>query len=366
MKSIAVYSGLLAAALVGSYLTWTAGEEGAKSSDDANTLVYRAAEGSVSRLGWTSDKLSVSVSQQSDDNGEFLWVEVTERVEVKPNKTEDPPEEEEPASEEPAEEPADGAGEEEGEASAEAEPEPEPEPEYEEKTYAFKGGTAAEELWSNFAPLYAKRELQGVDPKAEPAFGFEEPEGTLVVERSDGSSELVVGAETYGRQGRYALLGDRLFLLEDKTIAPLRHAKRRLEERRLHPFDKKDVQAVAVQLPSGEAAEFVQKNATDPAKASWTRTSDPQATDESAATWADKLFRVSATGYVDQAELEGLPEPQLAVIVSDGKQKWSIEVLKAGGDYFAKSSFARGLVKLTRTQAADLVADAPALVGTAE
>lgn len=374
MKQVAVLTALLAVALVGSYLTWTGDTEG-DADTDAAVLVYVATERDLEQIRWKSDTLDVSVERRTDDAGDYVWVSATEtkEVEVAPEPTEDPadakPDEGEENGEAPEEptdaEPADAA---EGDDAEDVVAKDGPETMTETTSTAFRGNKASDDLWANFAPLEALRELTdapGVDPTI---FGFDEPVATVEIKRRSGVITLIIGAETYGSKDKYVKLDDRVFLVDDAVLRPLQFAKTRMVERRLHPLSEKDTDKVTV-VAGARPASFIQQNADDRAKAYWAAESTPDEEHESAGLWLGKVFRMRASGYIASEDVDGELEPLFDVTLVDGEDSWTIKLLKSAGgdeassDYYAQSSFNRSLVKMTRSLASEAASDVETLFG---
>lgn len=362
MKQVVLYAALLGAAMVGSYLTWTS--EDSSKADDGGIAMYMAGEGDVNAIAWDAEKLKVLVERREDDAGSYVWVTIDETKEAKlPGKPhdhgKDPKEDAEdkkddaPAS--PDAPPEDEAGEE-GAEEPEA-PEPEPEIKVEQIHKEFLGNENADGLFKTFEPLHALRELDRATADLD-VFGLTEPEATVRVTRSAGEDAISLGGETYGAKDRYAEFEGKLLLLEDTAVRPLQFAATRLLERRIHPLLIADTEQVKLAQPGGKEVEFLQQNKADRAAAFWARADSPEDNDDSAGTWLDKFFKIKAQGYVTDADLPTLL-PVVNVTLSDGKDSWSLAVSQEvdGDRVFAQTSFNRSTVELTRSLAAEAIAD---------
>lgn len=334
MKQPILFGGLLAVALVGAYTTWTAEEVEERKATDV--LVYRADADAVTSVTWSDEDHTVRMTRPKDASGAYVWIEQTDRKKVVPPTPE-------------------GAEVPEG-----AEAPPAPEPVIEETTTRFSGNEQAVEAWTSFAPLYALRELAlGADADLA-SYGLDEPSSTLVVDVGGKSVTIEVGGESYGTRDRYARAEGKLYLLDDGLVRPLQFAKSRLVERRLHPFEEKDILQVAVRR-GADARTFVQKNADDRTKSFWADAAVADKKDAEAGAWLGKLFRLRVKSYVDEADAPAAREAVFAFEVKGRDGAWSVEVTKAEVDgeptYYASSSFTRGLVDLTRSLAEEAVAD---------
>ena len=357
MTRIMILSGVLLASLVASYLTWTADE--ADGSDDSEVTVYVAAESDLQKLTHASDDLDVTVERRSDDRGEYIWVETTERKEV----VVEPEPAAEPEGEAVEEEVAEAEDAEAAAADADAEPddveeeaeEPEPETRIEETRRAFRGNDAAAELWASFAPLSALRELDAASAADGDVFGFDEPEGVISVTRRSGTVELTLGGETYGSKDRYVRADGRVFLIDDAKLRPLLFASQRLVERRLQPLAETEIEKVEV-AGDGVQGSFVHRNADDRAKAFWARAGTPDDEDENVGLWLGKLFKLRLMSYATDVDRSSL-KPLFTFTVHGGGESWQVAVLEGEGTYYADSAFDRALVELTQSMAGEAVAD---------
>lgn len=346
MKEVGLYGALLAAALVGSYLTWTAKPDAAP-SDGGGVAVYRASAGDVKQLRWSSDKLDVKVERRSDDAGKYTWVTIDETKEKRP-----PPK--------PHAHGIDDAhgDDEHGDDATDGEQGPEPEPAVEiEKIHTeFLGAESADGLLTAFEPLMALRELStdGVDTST---FGFDDKSAKILVTRGTGEIGIEIGGETYGSKDRYARHDGKILLLKDTTVRPLQFALTRLQENRLHPLAEPDIDRVEL-TRRGKTIALAQQNKADRAAAYWARDTTPDERDETAATWIGKLMRAKVQSYPDTSALGAL-EPEFTVVLTSGRASWRVEVVRVPGDdaYYARSTFNRALVQLTASLIAEAIAD---------
>jgi hypothetical protein len=345
MNKVIINGVVLAIALAGAFYTYQHRDD--VPTDSTKVAMYQAAEGDVQKITWKADDLTVSVEHKKDASGEYVWVSTREEIKkAKPPVPDGDTDDTDAGGAEPA-------------------------AEVEVKETAFLGNDAAEKLYAAFSPLMAMRELAADQPTDPKTFGFDEPKATLTVEKGGQTIEMVLGAETYGARDRYIKQGDRVFLVDDQDLRPLQYGKTRLVERALQPFVEKDLETILVRDAAGTSVNFVQKNREDREKAYWARDSAPDVSDEIGATWLDKLLKVRAQGYPMASELPAALTPMFSYTVSGRKdgasQSWTVEVSKneADGEFYAKSSYDRATVKLTKSMAAEAVDDlASALSGT--
>ncbi len=352
MRQVAVLTVLLTLSMVGSYVIWSDDSPEVSTAGD-EVMIYNANESDLSMLAWKSKTVDIVLERKTDDRGEYTWVTTTERKEIKP--PEPPPK---PEGEEAEEEEADGE-EAEGEEGADTEedPEPEVEPEIEIKTLSFRGNKQAEEMWESFAPLMALRELKPEDATEE-FFGFDEPDGTVEVTRKSGTLELIVGGETFGSRDKYVRTGDKIFLLDDQAIRPLQFGKTRLLERNLQPLGEPDTVSVVITTEAGQKT-FEQQNRADRAQAKWTTVEDPE-TEHEVGTWLGKVYKMRAKTYKLESDLESPLNLAFTYELKSDSESWPVEIYKdesTPANYYAKPTYLRGVVELTRSLASDAVDD---------
>lgn len=329
MRQITILATLLVAALVGSYLEWTKGST--DHAKDEQVMVYRASPDDLVSVDYKQPDNDVLLEQKSDAKGKYVWVTITEQVEP-------------PATDDKG---ADDEG-------ADAPPAPAPKT----QTVSFKGNDAAEKAWKDFAPLYALRELKPDPAVGDAAFGFDKPTGHISVKKHDAQIDLVMGGQTYGARDKYVKYDKRIFLLDDKTLRPLQYAKTRLVDRVLQPIAESKTDTVEVTW-KGQKATFVQKNKDDRSAAFWARSDKPTEAAPDVGTWLGKVMRMRIQDYDVPADAASL-QPVFSFVVSDGKDSWSVDVLKSGGgnpEYYARSEYSRGVVHLTESLATEAVAD---------
>jgi hypothetical protein len=331
MKQVIGFGVALAAALVGSYLTWT---------DDSEPVavegvpVYRTTPSELQSVAWASDSVDVTLSKRSDDKGDYHWLEVTERKQV-----------ERPVLDEaPADESTDGD-------DPEAPPTPRIETVEVVTEVAFKGNDAAAQVWEAFAPLEALRELTDTPGLDRSVFGLEEPEGRITVTRKGGEPvQLVVGGETYGSKDRYATAGERVFLLDDADLRPLQFAMSRLVDRVMYPLARPEMTAASLTLADGRGIEAVHVNPDDESKEYWTLATTPDDRNDEVDALLDRALLLRFRAYVTEAEATagGALTPAYTFTVSGDGQTWPIEVLRRDDDtWFARAAYNRSLVQLT-------------------
>lgn len=342
MREPIILGALLTVALAGAWFTWTAPDEDSP-KDAAAVPVFYASADQITKVAWKGEKLTVELEKKKDDAGEYVWVVATETIEKKAPKLETDTDTDAAAVEAP--------------------------PIVETKTTAFKGNSQADDLWKALAPMYAMRELDTSAVADASVFGLDKPAATLEVTKSNGAVSLVIGAETWGAKDRYVGLDKRVFLVDDQALKPLQYAKTRLVERGLQPLAEADIEKVAVSA-DGQTAGWTHANKDDRAKAYWANDKAPDHEDTAAAAWVDKVVRLKAQSWPDPAEAVPTLTPAATFTISGKSQVWTVELSSATAadgatEYWAKSPFTRGLVKLPKSSAAEIVTDlADALAST--
>ncbi len=363
MRQVIGLAVALVVALIGAYVAWTDEDEPAES--DEAVAIYTAGQDDLAKLVWESKEHSVTVERKTDAKGPYLWVTAVDRKFPKPKKK-DPhegmEEEEEGDEEGEDEEPAEDH---EGEAKAAPEEvEPDPNVPLEEKKSSFLANKQGEELFDTFAPLEALRVL-AMKQEDKATFGLAEPYGTVTVERKNGPVALAIGGDTYGSKDKYVEANGKVYLVDEGLLRPLEFAGTRLVERALFPTAEKDITKVEVQTPGGQSVAYVQANADDAAKAFWANAKTPDAQDDAAGTWLDKVFRLKLREYADEGAVTGPLEPVVSYTIHGTDEATRVEILKStGGDetsWYARSDYNRQLVSLTDSLARNVVDDVPTL-----
>jgi hypothetical protein len=358
-------SAALVVALIGAYFAWT--DEDVEPESDEAVAVYTAGTDDLAKLVWESKEHSVTVERKTDARGSYLWVTAVDRKFPK-TKVDDPHEglDEDGAEDEEGDEADEEESEDEPkpEGQADAAAEPDPNVPLEEKSSSFLANKSGEELFETFAPLEALRELP-MKQEDRATFGLAEPYATVTVERKAGPVTLMVGGETYGSKDKYVEASGKVYLVDEGLLRPLEFAGTRLVERALFPTAEKDIQKVEVQTPAGETVTFVQVNADDAAKAFWAKAETPDAADDAAGTWLDKVFRLKLKEYADESAVATPLEPVVAYTVHGKDESTRVEILNTnvGGEtsWYARSEYNRQLVVLTDSLARNVVDDVPGL-----
>lgn len=346
---VGVLGAALLFALVGAYLVHFDEGESVKVDGDG-VAVYIAEEGQLRSMTWTDDERTLRI-EKKNDGSDYLFVSITTKDKVIPDL------------------PVAVAGDSDSTDDTDAPPPPPPEPEIVETTRTFVGNAQAQELWEDLAPFQADRELTG-EPQPEVDFGFDEPYATLTVERATGPAEVIFGAATFGDRARYVKSGDKTFLVKRRAISRFQSTDK-LMERDVHPLKSADVESITVARPDGTSRTLIQGNPDDRAKAYWADEATPDTRDATASAWAPRLIGLRASAYVDASEVSTLGTEQVLTATLSGEgAEHTITMYQTTEEprtWYAETSYNRGWVELTASQAEGLLDELDALLtGTSE
>jgi hypothetical protein len=388
-----VWAGLLAAALIASYVTWTAGPDAEKAE---GVVLLEAKAEEIETVHFVSSTLDVLVTAKEDERGRYLWAKVVKEEERPPEKKPKPKPEPKPepeASEDSGEtgdedvttgaaETGEEAGGESGESDTEMggdtgaaeeppEPEPEepPEPVIERVVLEFAVGDAGEKLLETLGPFEAKRALENVDDAKLEEFGLSEGGAMLTIQLT-GSEPVTfeVGENSFGGGVMYVREPStgKVYVIDSKALSPLTKADTRLANRTLFPGKSKDVTAVAVASEESALA-FEHRNREDPEKQFWAL-ADSDTRDDTAQAWLQKFFRLRSKGYVQAGAAPPDPLLRFSVRVQHVDEDPAlVEVYsgtKADGEqgWYARSPHTRGLVELDPSLAEEIAQDVSAVL----
>jgi len=320
IRSWMVYGAILGLSLGATWMRFTAEET--KGEKEGVVLIDESVS-ALEAVVYASPDVDVRFEVRKDALGSYAWVTVTDHKQKKAK-------------------------------------EGEPPPPVETKVTSFKAGSAGDKLMESMAPLMAMRELVGVDaPKLE-SFGLSASATSLAVTAAGRTATLELGGETYGAKDLYAKHREssRFYVVDDELVKPLKFATTRLPERGLFGATVETVDTVV--LTAGTTTvEWLQHNKEDRAADWWERkaaagTDEVGKKDETFANWLEKALKVKSSAYVQAGEEPETTEPVFDLAFSvQGKPTETLHVLKSGADWYARSEFTRGLVKLTRSAVED-------------
>ncbi len=320
IRSWMVYGGILGLSLAGTWMRFTAEET--KGEKEGVALLDEPTS-ALESITYASPDVDVSFEIRKDTFGSYGWVTVSDHKQKKVKEGETPPP-------------------------------------VETKVTSFKAGTAGDKLMESVAPLMAKRELIGVDAAKLESFKLTASTSSLAVKAAGQTATLELGGETYGAKDLYAKHREssRFYVVDDELIKPLKFAVTRLPERGLFATKVEEVDTVVLSAGTRQV-EWLQHNKEDRSADWWERkatagTDEVGKKDETFSNWLEKALKVKSASYVQAGEEPATTEPVFDLSFSvQGKPTETLHVLKSESDWYAKSDFSRGLVKLTRSAVED-------------
>jgi len=278
---ILVVGGLLVAALIASYLTWTYDPPGGGKGD---VVAFDVAPGSLTQVVYEETDLRVAVEQRSGSGNEFCWGQMR-KVKDAPKK---PPKRKDDAGDDDS-----------AEETAE-------EPERIVTDKSFRGNETCDKVLARFAPMKALRVFEDLSEEKLAEMELAEPVASLTVASTKGERIYDVGGRCYGSNDYYLREQEtgRVLLVESRMIGDIKGGSTRLMESKLQPFKKDEIERAVVSTTEGQQ-EFVQQNRDDSKAAFWSTVDEPAKTSDAADTWLDRILRLRALSY--------FPEPPTGV-----------------------------------------------------
>jgi len=332
-RSILLYGAALLISLGAAYRVWTAPPQ-PEPGETVTVLAGQADE--LESVHFRSDKLDLVITMQEDELGRYGWVRAEPLAETpEPENPDDPH----------APPPDDG------------------------RAVEFKAGKNAKTTLDGLMPLVAKRTLEGITDEKLADLGLAEPQATLEIQRRGREPKTFeIGGNVYG--GANVYLRDpetgKVYVVDAKVIRPLQSGKQTLPDRELIGVETRQIASLRIVGADG-SAEFQQHNADDPEAVFWS-TAGSTESNAAAAGFIDKLVRMQASGYVQSDEPPGQLEDVFSFAVATTNRKTITVKVQRGFDengeevWYATSEHTRGLVKLQRARAAEVVADLPSVL----
>ena len=228
----------------------------------------------------------------------------------------------------------------------------------------LRGNESAERTFGLLAPLTASRLLGVLDKNKLTELGIAGSARRLKISYRGKSHGFVVAPSASGLGSSYLQddEGGRVYVVGSELIRNLESASGLLIERRLHSFPTDEVQGLAVEA-QGKVREF-----TFEGEAPQSRTLVPKGSkspDVFAKNWSDKVLRLFPVEVLGRGELppSGTPVIQFKVRYSSRGDNalGFLDVGKAGMDYYGRSEFTAGWVKLPAGPE-ELVRESPKVV----
>ncbi len=285
MKGILVHAGLLLAALVGAYVTWTREEADARQREAVT--VWRERVEDIDSVIYTREGTALTLLRRGAADTAYLWGILRS-----------------PSTE--------------GEAATAAE---------------FPVGAHGEEVLQRLAILTALRDLGTLSDSSKAEYGLVDPAGRLTVAFRDGARELRVGGNAFGTGHGYAVdpASGRGYVLSADVVRRLATGPSALQLTEVHAFDPGDVATATVRAGASAITTWRRPGAT-PTAGSWSLDSaagpDPAVSD-----LMEHLGRLYVVSYASDADTSGL-ELRLRAEYRDtrGRPLGHLELYRRPGD----------------------------------
>ena len=360
MRGVIVYGALLAVTLGASYYRWTHEPDKAL---EGKVVVLQGEPDTLDRVTWKGKDDEAVIEKKKDDKGDYYWVTYTKWEKKKPEQPEakDAKADSAGSGSGSGAEVAAGSG---SGSGAEATPE-----EKEAVVSNFKSGKAATDLFAGMSPLFAVRKLEDVTPDKLKTIELETPVEHVILDRNGKTTDIELGGESYGTKDRYARIAGTsdIYLIDDEVIRSLKFARTRLPDRDLFPFETPKIDT-AVVGDGTNSITLTQKNRDDKDKATWVPADAPDDTSAQYKTWMDKFLKAKGSSYVNDADVPKDLELRFQVtLTGEGSSPETVEIYQAGdaGDWYAKSGYTRGYMKMLKSTTSGLAEDVGSLIGEA-
>jgi hypothetical protein len=357
IRGVIVYGALLAVTLGASYYRWTHEPDKAL---EGKVVVLQGEPDTLDKITWKGKDDEAVIEKKKDDKGEYFWVTYTKYEKKKP----EPDAKAGSGSGSGADVATAGSGSGSGAAAAAA-----PEEKGEPVVSNFKSGKEAEKLVEGMSPLFAVRKLEDVTPDKLKTIELDNPVEHVILDRNGKTTDIELGGESYGTKDRYARVAgtNDIYLIDDEVIRSLKFARTRLPDRDLFPFETPKIET-AVVGDGTSSVTLTQKNRDDKDKATWVPADAPDDASAQYKTWMDKFLKAKGSSYVNDADLPKDLDLRFQVtLTGEGSSPETVEVYQAGdaGDWYAKSGYTRGYVKMLKSTTSGLAEDVDGLIGNA-
>ena len=183
----------------------------------------------------------------------------------------------------------------------------------------YRGSDAATELLGLFGPLKALRALGTIDDAKAKELGLTDSKKSLTVSAKGLTYKFVLGGTSYGSGDYYVRDGQgQVFLLSQRIVADFEFADSRLMERRLHRFERADIDRIEVKVGDKTRA-IVQGGRQNPQGFFFAEAATPDKRDDSLKNWVEKLLRLSIGDYLAQGEEPATGAPAMSGAAKTGE-----------------------------------------------
>ncbi|MBM73900.1 MAG: hypothetical protein CMK59_00760 [Proteobacteria bacterium] len=310
MYSHWIYGTLLGLSLGLAWQTWTKEPD---SSSQNGVVVLQGEEAQLEELMWDSTTAHIEIYRKKDALGSYLWVKYKDLKK--------------------------------------------------DESREFKAGAAGEKLLKDLSPLMAIRKLDAPSTEKLSEIGLSQPETSLIVTRKGTKRELAIGNEAYGTRDLYVQEKNSgvVFLVDDEKFRALKYASSRLPDRKLWAMEKPEL-AIQAKLKKDDGQEqiFKQKNAVDRAKSFWFKAGEAEEKDAQVNTWLGKILKLNGAKHTDLSQAKIIPQFTLELSEENGSKE-ELSIVLCDDEWYAKSSYTRGYLKLSKRSIEELVQDLPDL-----
>ncbi len=224
------------------------------------------------------------------------------------------------------------------------------------KKRRFAGNDKFESFLKSFAPFEALRSL-GKNLSAEELkqTKLDKPKRKLELKLGSKTKVYDLGGRTSGSRDHYLKpkSGSEVYLVASKTLSDLQFPEGRFMQRKLRKKAIKEVEKVVISA-AGATKTGLQRNRLSPKDAFWALDSEPDEKNETLGNYVDKLDKLTAVEYLEDAKVIEKATLILAVNWLDDREKplGSTKLYREGegkkANFYAVSPATRVPVKVSR------------------
>ncbi len=343
MKTIVTHSLLAIVGLASAWWAWT--KEDAEETPAEAVEIFECKESSFVSATLSSETQNVRLHAKGEGDGRVLWVQVDDT----PKKNDGAPEQAQAA-----------------------------------KSSTFVAGKDAQEYIAMLSPMMALRSLGQVEPELLEDLGLQDSKETLEFNCGKAAVKYTVGATAFGSPARYISpfqgtekpsapkASQTVYLVAGDIINQLKSAKHRLMQRDILGFDVTEVEKLKVEA-QGASRTLLQRDRRDPARAQWVDASDPDRRNELFGNWVSPLHQMRVQEYLNPDQEPGenlvdstgelIPVVQLTYLDGDGDTLGTVEMVRVGDEYYARSPATHAWVSIPNSLAKKVDEDVPTVLG---
>ncbi|MBW1809702.1 MAG: hypothetical protein JRJ87_16015 [Deltaproteobacteria bacterium] len=233
---------------------------------------------------------------------------------------------------------------------------------------SYRASREFEKHLERLLPLYVERDLGKLDADLLTKFQLDKSERSLNISIGKQKVSFTIGSQSYGGATTYILQqpSGPVYLLSSSLQRALDIRWPRYLERRLVELAKKETDLVEVMSLETRQSRKLKRIRLE-RRDRWVPADEPDAANPLFGNWISKVFRMSTAEYLDQEPVPP-PKPVAKLGFIKGSQLSDELVLattvgaNAKLEYYARSNFTGGWVKLKAAEVADVVADLEAVI----